>query len=127
MGFKVAVAGATGNVGIVSVAHTSTSASPGSVSVVTTRGDKPFCTMIAFPTRFFPVTTRRNFVIDSLRATETPNERVHAANVVNMPAPKKLRRVRVCICRSMTSPQTGDYKTYACSYLEALSKEGGGD
>jgi len=53
--------------------------------------------MIAFPAWFRAVTTRRNFVIGSLRASGTPNERAHAAIAVNTPAPKKLRRVRVGI------------------------------
>jgi hypothetical protein len=53
--------------------------------------------MIAFPARFLPVTTLRNSLIDSLRVSETPTERAHAANDVNTPTPKKLRRVRVCI------------------------------
>jgi hypothetical protein len=64
---------------------------------VTTRGDTPLCTMTAFPARFLPVTTRRNFVMDSPRVSDTPTERAQAASDVNTPTPKKLRRVRVCM------------------------------
>jgi hypothetical protein len=61
--------------------------------------------MIAFPARFLPVTTLRNFVIDSLGASEAPNERALAPNDVNTPRRRKLRRAHCRISRSMTSPR----------------------
>jgi len=60
--------------------------------------------MIAFPARFLPVTTLRNLVIDSLGASEAPNERALAPNDVNTLRPRKLRRAHFRISRSMTSP-----------------------